>query len=305
MTRYAIILSAETYDNFPPTNFTHADNDLLHNTLTEKCDYASQHTMSLKLSPETSKFPSEILDEIKKIVSSSRSGDSILFYFAGHGHFDIPSGKTYLILPNTIGNDYERTALKFEDISNILRESDRSCFRIFDTCHSGSDVRDVKDKINSQDFIRAINNDNSASGWVTLAACKENEYSIGDPTIGHGVFTYYLCQAIEREQLDKEILPEILKVNIADDVIFHSKKIGHVQTPTLIASISGNISLATRKNENTLRAEKEASEYKFDLEQRIKSLAEIGDIITNDFLLKTLKESSVKCLDDLKEADVL
>ena len=306
MTRYAIILSVEEYSEFTPTNFTHADNDLFHEALTKKCDYACHHTISLKLSPAAPKSPSQILDELGKIVSSSVAGDSILFYFAGHGHFDSGTGKTYLILPNTVAGDYERTALKFEDISSVLREEDRSCFRIFDACHSGSDVRDGKSKVNSQDFVRAINNDASSHGWVTLAACKEDEYSLGDSEIGHGVFTYYLCQAIEKETLDKEILPEILKINIVDDVLKHSRKLGYIQTPTLIASISGNISLATRKKEyvSIVAEEEEIKKHTIDLERRLKKLSDVNNIITEDFLIEVLEAAAEECLCELRRSDI-
>ena len=304
MTRFAIIISVEEYNKYNPTRFTHADNDLLLNTLTKKCDYADQHTISLKLSPKNTMTPNEILEEIKTIVATSNTGDSILFYFAGHGHYDNESSKTYLILPDTVTGDFERTALKFEDISNILREADKSCFRIFDTCHSGADVRNNKDELNSLDFIRAINNDKSAIGWVTLAACKEDESSIGDPKIGHGVFTYYLCKAIEEIEIDEDVLPEILKITTVDNVVTHSKAIGHIQTPTLIASISGNISLATRKKiiVNPVN-EAEVVNEPIDLERRIKDLSDLKEIGTNEFLTTVLEESSNQCLIDFKKLD--
>ena len=305
MTRYAILISAEEYNNYNPTRFTHSDNDLLFETLTNKCDYAIQHTISLKLSPKNPKSPNDLLEEIKRIVSSSSKGDSILFYFAGHGHYDAESGKTYLILPDTVDGDFERSALKFEDVSNILREADKSCFRIFDACHSGADVRENKGQLNSQDFIRAISSDESAIGWVTLAACKEDEVSIGDPKIAHGVFTYYLCKAIEAFEFDKEILPELLKINIVDNVVSHSREIGHIQTPTLIASISGNISIATRKEVLSKSSNPEIKTEKstIDLERRIKKLSGLNEIITNEFLTTVLEESANQCVVDFKEVD--
>lgn len=243
MTRYAIIMSVENYKHFTPTKFTHADSDLIYNTLTKTCDYAEQHAIIFKLSPNDSKSPSEILSEIKSAVLNSTSGDSILFYFAGHGHYQ--EGKAYLILPDTAPGAYETTALMLDDLSNELRVRERSCFRLFDACHSGIDVRDGEDKPNSQDFIRSVNHD--ASGWVTLAACKEDQFSISDPKIGHGLFTHYLCEEIASFKPDEPIYPEILKVQITDKVLEHSKTLGNIQTLTLNASISGNISIATRR----------------------------------------------------------
>jgi len=191
--------------------------------------------------------PAEILARIKALVSGSNSGDSILFYFAGHGHFF--NEVTYLILPSTVRDAYERTALAIADISNELRSPDKWCFRILDACHSGLDVRDGQAIPNSKDFLRAVTHD--ASGWITLAACTEDESSISDPGIGHGIFTYYLCKHIEGIEVGKPVIPELLKVDIASRVAEHAKKLRSLQTPTMNASISGNISLAERRPDSS------------------------------------------------------
>lgn len=154
MNRYAIIISVEDYSHFTKTSFAHADSELLCRTLTEICDYPSQHTLLLKLSPETEKRPVEILSEIKNIVDGSGPGDTILFYFAGHGHYS--EGRTFLILPGTIPGAYETTALPLDDISKELRQPERACFRIFDSCHSGLDVRGDEINPDAEAFMRAI-----------------------------------------------------------------------------------------------------------------------------------------------------
>ena len=115
MARYAVIISVEEYSHFPPTLFTHADSRLIYTTLTEQCDYAVQHTLILNLSPENEKRPAEIIDEIRQVMQKSSGGDTLLFYFAGHGHS--LNGKTYLVLPTTNPGSFETTALPLEDIS--------------------------------------------------------------------------------------------------------------------------------------------------------------------------------------------
>jgi len=78
-------------------------------TLTQKCDFATQHTLHLNLTPKEQQTPAEILGKIQETVNGSREGDTILFYFAGHGHFT--NGKSFLILPGTISGEYETTAI--------------------------------------------------------------------------------------------------------------------------------------------------------------------------------------------------
>lgn len=245
MKRYAIILNVEAYKHFSPTPFTHEDSKLLSSTLNDLCDYSIQHTLLLNLTPDADKRPDEILSEIRLMVGGSDPGDTVLFYFAGHGHYS--EGRSYLILPGTTPGAYERTALPLDDISKELRPPERVCFRVFDSCHSGQDVRSNENVPDSQSFLRAITHD--ASGWVTLAACREDQYSLSDPKIGHGIFTYYFCEFIRSLKAGEVVLPELLKVGIVEKVLNHARQLGYTQTPTLNASISGNISLALRRAE--------------------------------------------------------
>ncbi|RDD31274.1 hypothetical protein CR161_11520 [Prosthecochloris sp. ZM] len=299
MTRYAIIMSVENYEHFSPTKFTHADSNLIFHTLTGKCDYAEQHTIVFKLSPKKTKSPNEILSEIKRAVENSTSGDSVLFYFAGHGHYQ--DGKTYLILPNTVPGAYETTAIALEDLSKELRVPERACFRIFDACHSGTDVRDDAGKLDSESFIRSINHD--ASGWVTLAGCKDDQFSISDASIGQGLFTYYLCEEMSSFKPDQPIYPEILKVNISDKVLEHAKSLGYTQTPTLNASISGNISIATRRADVTSPAHEEtADERETNIDIRIARLAKVKDVLTNEHLENVLNMMTEKCAAEFRNA---
>jgi hypothetical protein len=290
MARYAIIIGAEQYTHFPPTAFAHADADLIHQTLTELCDYPGQHALLLKLSPSVAMQPAKVLEAIRKAVDGSTIGDSVLFYFAGHGHF--ADGRGYLILPDTVPGAYETTALGLDDISKELRRPERACFRVFDACHSGLDVRDGGAP-DSSAFIRAVTHD--GSGWVTLAACREDQYSIPDPQIGQGVFTHYFCDYIRGLKPDEAVLPELVKVGIADRVCDHARRLGYTQTPTLNASISGNISLALRRADpSPPKPAAATSPTGDDLASRIRSLRDVPNMFDRahlEQLLKFLTES--------------
>ena len=131
MTRYAIIISVEKYchPRFDPTPFTHADGKLLRFDPDRKMRlHGSTLPVSFGLIPEKTKTVDEILAEIRKTVEGADKGDSVLFYFAGHGHL-AKKDEAYLILPDTEPNKYESTALALEKISEELRQPEIACFR--------------------------------------------------------------------------------------------------------------------------------------------------------------------------------
>lgn len=306
MKRYAIIISVEKYRHFQPTSFTHADGELLRSTLIEKCDYTDQHCLSLQLTPEKTKTAGEILTEIRKTVEGAASGDSILFYFAGHGHLEKADNRAYLILPDTVHNKYESTALPLDKISEELRQSEQVCFRIFDACHSGLDVRSNSDGPDSGAFIRNVVT-HYASGWVTLAACGENESSYPDPDLGHGIFTYYLCEYIRNLEPNKPVFPELLKVDIVEKVLERTKqRAKQKQTPTLNASISGNVSLAVRRQDN-LQEKSDAlpSETTKELRERIVKLQNIPDLLAEGHLEKSLEVLVETCKEEFERVNDL
>ena len=300
MTRYAIIISVEKYRRFQQTPFTHADGELLRSTLIEKCDYTAQHCLSLQLTPEETKTGGEILAEIRNTVEGADRGDSILFYFAGHGHL-AKKGEAYLILPDTDPNKYESTALALDKISEELRRPEIICFRVFDACHSGLDVRSNSDEPDSGAFIRAVTHD--AFGWVTLAACREDESSYPDADFGHGIFTYYLCEYIRNLEPDKLVLPELLKVDIVEKVLERTKQ---QQTPTLNASISGNISLAIRRQDDPQeKLDALPSETTKELRERIIKLQNIPDLLAEGHLEKSLEILVKACKSEFERVNEL
>ena len=290
MTRYAILLSVEDYSSFPRTPFADADAALLGRTLVEFCDYAEQHVTCLHLKPGEEHTPSSILDEVKEVASRLQPGDTMLFFFAGHGH--LQDEETFLVLPDSELDSIESTALPLRDLTAELRVAHCGCFRILDACHSGIDVRSGAG-LDSQGFVDAVMR-GLASGWVTLAACAENEFSVCDAEIGQGVFTHHLCEQIQATDEGKEILPEILKVEITPRVEEHALRIGNKQTPTFNASISGNLSLAVRRPHKEKLVEEDVAVSTPTLLERMTGLRAMKNILDEVNLKWLLHELSTQ-----------
>ena len=180
---------------------------------------------------------------MESLVSSTDRGSTLLFYFAGHGTLvdDVP----YLVLPDSSPGDWGGTAVALPDIANRLRNDDRNCFRIFDACHSGADVRSGLNRgLDSAGFVRAALE--PGRGWATLAACAEDEESHVDAAKRNGAFTAFLCEAIQGVAPGKHIYIEELKVSVCDAMKGWCENRGYSQRPTLNASLVGNVSFATR-----------------------------------------------------------
>lgn len=240
--RSAILFSSEEYLNAEKTPYCHADRKLLFQTLTESCDYVEENVYSVALTKEDQDQRAIVMAKIQEVTAKLQTDDSLLFYYAGHGVS--VKNEPYLILPKTDPDNLEKTAIALRDISNELRIEGVKCFRIFDSCHSGFDVRDAR--INGDTLMRGVLG-SLPDGWVTIAGCAPDEYCYSSHEEGHGVFTSRLVEAIKEIQEGKDVRPEPLKVRTCELVEEWCAESDHYQTPTLIAAVRGNISLATRR----------------------------------------------------------
>jgi hypothetical protein len=240
--RYAILFSSEDYLNAAKTPFCHADRELMARVLTESCDYAVGDVISVGLTKNDDDQVTLVMNHLMATKERIRPGDTVLFYYAGHG--TSVNDEPYLILPCTDPDNLEKTAIAIRDVSDQLREEGVQCFRVFDSCHSGFDVRNGE--MAAEPLMRGVIR-RSPDGWVTLAGCAPDEVCYSSTEEGHGVFTSRLARAIGEVEEGKDVRPESLKVRVCDLVDEWSADSGRSQTPTLIAVVRGNVSLATRR----------------------------------------------------------
>lgn len=241
--RVAVVIGAESYAHYAPTKHCHADAKLVCGTLTSACDFEESSVRSYMLEPGDGITATRILQELSVWITSSEPGSTVLFYFAGHG--TLHEGNAYLLLPDSDPKDIQSSAIGFRELSSALRGSERLCFRILDACHSGFDTRTANAKVDAEGFLRSV--ETQAKGWVTLAACREDERSVSDDRIGHGIFTYHLCEHIKGLPPRAPIRPDEIRPVIEQLVSQHSRALGFTQTITLNGSLSGDMSFANRR----------------------------------------------------------
>ncbi len=186
-----------------------------------------------------------ILDAMKSVAAGCGEDDTILFYFSGHGsrlrarEENKPSGWYETIMPFDSGRRFYHPEAVNRDICDdeiyewlmSLSEKTSNIVLIFDSCYSGSILRDdvfeqgcrsvaPDDTVLHEDprlifphqlpFNRnRLSKVNSPSGWlpvsdkyVLMAACAEYEHAhvykqwTDEGVIEYGVFTYFLSEAL-------------------------------------------------------------------------------------------------------------
>ncbi|MBU3171136.1 caspase family protein [Clostridium estertheticum] len=281
MKRYAIIISCEDYIEYPNICFCHADAILMEQTLGKYCDYDNKKIENIMLYPGSDfNNPNDILSRVKDQIGNSNEGDTILFYFAGHGV--IYNDEAYLLLPDSQKEDFENTALSLKKLNQQLSENSRCNFRIFDACHSGFDTRGVEEN--------SFNDSILDHGWITLASCAKDQKSYPDSVLEQGAFTYCLTEAIKEFKDNDLIFAEELKIKVCSKMQKWCEQNNKKQTPTLNAAVSGNISIAKRiTNENDENIEI-LYEGEIILEKQILLQADAASVVQSN-MSNTLWES--------------
>nr|WP_314608014.1 caspase family protein [uncultured Janthinobacterium sp.] len=278
MRRFAIFLSSEKYDNYSDTDYCHADSDSLKNILIERCDYPKENVLQIKLTPELNKEAAEILKEIDLLLERSEPGDSILFFYAGHGQ--AINGESYLILPGTREFDTATSSLALRDVHYYLSKNQRLNIRIFDCCHSGENVRNATVSLNSNEFVASVLKE-GGDGIITFSSCAINENSYPDNDSRQGVFTSALVQAIANIGDDTPVFIESIKLDVCSRVQKWSEERDKKQTPTLTLHVNGNMPIAfTKKAKLPQVAFTPVPDVPF--EERLRKLRE-GEVVNEEF----------------------
>jgi uncharacterized caspase-like protein len=193
--KYAVIIGINNYNDasIQPLQFASRDAEKFYELLTTYADYDKTNCF---LFTENALEPIHgmIKTKLDEICKKAVEDENILLYFAGHGQ-EI-EGKSYLIFRDTILSGKPQNALSLEELNHNLHSSKAKFkIRFFDACHSGQKGIRGKENLMTENFFRAITT--RLEGFITLASCKQNQYSYEWPEKEHGVFTYFLLEALK------------------------------------------------------------------------------------------------------------
>jgi uncharacterized caspase-like protein len=175
--------------------------------------------ITLLLDDEATK--DRILSEVQSIADACGTGDYILIYYSGHGtnisdaSGDESDGSDEAIVPVDFNTDNISTLLLDDELGSAVSRcrTEKGVF-IFDSCNSGGFIASslaeesgMRSRYIETSGTRGTgsNGDLDIVNIPILAASAEDEDSFEYDNLQHGVFTYFLLDAVSGLTADKNV----------------------------------------------------------------------------------------------------
>ncbi|OCL95758.1 caspase family protein [Aliarcobacter thereius] len=158
-------------------------------------------------------------DHLDRFLKNVKQGDSVYFYYSGHGIPDPKSGEAYL-LPKDKIVDYvtKEDNLKARNIYYKLSNSNASQVVAFvDSCFSGKTDNIANYKGVAAGLFRTKKIDFNQNKMTVLTAGTNNQFSNAHPQKPHRLFSYYLVETMAKEdKLDLDLLYSKVYTKVKD-----------------------------------------------------------------------------------------
>ncbi len=155
---------------------------------------------------------------LQQVISQTKSQDTIVLYFSGHGMVEPKTQQAILCLADTQKDNLLATGLGLQELLQMLGTSSAHQQLIcLDACHSGNmmprGASGAKGHLNSSDsllnptdqLVQVLRQRAAQSkGFFALLSCDQGQQSWEFPELGHGVFTYYLMRGLLGEAADSK-----------------------------------------------------------------------------------------------------
>ncbi len=278
-TYYAVVIGIGKYkdDRIPTLRYTTVDAKEMYNILTDP-QYGNFPKSQVKLLIDEQATDNNIKSAIGTwLRRNTRKDDTVIIFYAGHGAPE--DEKTYWVTYNANIDDLYGTALSNDEIDDMLdRVEANKVIAFLDSCYSAATVNRT-DKKRSIMIVKDPFQEFKGKGRVIIASSDGKEESLEIEKFGHGVFTYYLLEALKGESdenkdgvVELDEIWDYVKYRVTDT----ARKYGSSQTPIIDGSYSAGIVLSKhpeRLKKLYLEAEREKKEK--ELELKIATLTEL------------------------------
>lgn len=258
--QWAVIIGIGGYDSqsIPSLRFAVSDAESVYQVLTSVAGFKKENV--LLLTDRTERKPT--LRNIKYalgtfLARSARKDDTVVMFYAGHGAPEIDQRglerdglAKYLVPIDADPDDLFSTALPMDDLQTIFAriESER-VVAFLDACYSGAaggrTFASRKTRAGHVDdlFLERLTR---SRGRAIITAARPAEVSVELPELGHGIFSYYLVQALRGAgDLNRDGIVSLQELYeyLEQQVVRKSRSVGGNQHPVMKGELEGVLPL--------------------------------------------------------------
>jgi hypothetical protein len=196
--RLALVVGTDQYDHpaFPPLKHALADASSMAEVFESPQGGGFDEVQRLENPTRV-----ELFRELKRLEESVRPEDEVVIYVSGHGT-RVPDGadfRRFLVNRDAAPSDLEGTAVDLDALTQWfgrLRPSRKAL--IVDACFNGDGKSAVRPEHRGETPNNAsmVSTTSLTSGEALLFATMPGRPSLEDDKLGHGVYTYYLLEAM-------------------------------------------------------------------------------------------------------------
>jgi len=214
--KWLIAIGAENYDNIDKVIYSERSAEMFEKVSAKTFGIPKSHIYTSIGDKATA---GAIKTNLKRLVSNVKDGDTIYFYYSGHG-IPIPEqGNEPYILPKDSVPDYiaEEKFFKLQNIYKMLSDSRaKSVVAFVDSCFSGATDGESIIKGVAASRLKAKEVTFDKSKMVVITAGTDRQFSNMYPDKGHRLFSYYVMKSILNGRKDIQTLYNEIYVQVRD-----------------------------------------------------------------------------------------
>ncbi len=194
-TKWVFVIGAEKYDNTDEVTYSKRSAEIFIKVAQKSLGVIDRNSYALIGDGATS---GAIEDKLKLMLRNIKNGDSIYFFYSGHGIPVLPDREPYM-LPKDKVPDFIKDSpfFKLDNIYNLLSNSKASkIIAVMDSCFSGSTdgVSIIKGVAGSVLVPKKITFNHDK--MVVLTAGRDKQFSNMYPKKGHRLFSYFIMKSL-------------------------------------------------------------------------------------------------------------
>ena len=196
--KWGVIIGIENYKKTPPVSFAISDALAIKEAFRKILRIPKENLIEMINDEATL---SEIRINLEDLLKSSvKEGDTVYFYFSGHGVPDVRTGEIFILPYDGDTRNPEISSYKVSTLYQILDSLKAATVFVFlDSCFSGS-VRGEERMLLAEarpGILKVVDPVLASKKLVVITAARGNQIANSSKEKTHGLFTYYFLKSLK------------------------------------------------------------------------------------------------------------